>query len=185
MSGTNDNLMSIMSDAMNLSQNKYGKDNADNYILRCKNAEVLWYQPMKLIACIRFCEDKNKNEYHLFNYSHCFLSPGDNVKVYYTTNAAKGWIEDRCGYPNFMNEFGQRIDVIRDCCDDEDDITEETCCDTTCCSEAATRQNDSTTEVVEEWDERIEGTEDEIREYEEKEGKNSPFYNFTGNNGSE
>lgn len=177
MGGTNDNLMSVMKNALDISQSKYNKDNADNYILRCKNAEVLWYQPRTLITCIRFCEDKNKNEYHLFNCSHCFLSPGDNVKVYYTTNAAKGWIEDRLGYPNFMNEFGQRIDDIRNCCDDEDD-NGGCCCDTTCCAEAATRKQTKDTEVVEEWDERIEGTEDEIREYENSQGENSPFYRF-------
>ena len=173
---TNDGLIKLVKNTLNLSQNKYDRDNADNYILRCKNAEVLWYQPMTLIACVRFCEDKNKNEYHLYNRCHAFLTPGDTVKVYYTTNAAKGWIAVRNGKPNFMNEYGQYINDIRNCCDDEDDGDE--CCDTTCCSEAATRQNNKDMEVVEEWDERIEGSEEDIREYEENEGKNSPFYKF-------
>ncbi len=159
-----------------MAQDQYGKANADNYILRCKNAEVLWYQPMKLIACIRFCEDKNKNEYHLYNYSHAFLSPGDQVKVYYHTNAAKGWIAVRCGAPNFLNEYGQNVSHIVDCCGDDD--SGEICCENNCCSEAATRQNNKDTQVVEEWDERIEGTKEEIREYETNEGQNSPFYRF-------
>lgn len=139
---------------------------------------------MKLIACVRFMEDKNQNEYHLYNSCHAFLVPGDQVKVYYTTNAAKGWIAVRCGKPNFMyvkifNEYGQYINDIRNCCDDGEDS--ECCCDTTCCEEAATRQQNKDTEVVEEWDERIEGTEDEVREYENSQGTNSPFYNFKQN----
>lgn len=179
MSGTNDNLLSLMNDALNLAQDKYGKDNADNYIIREKRATVLWYQPLKTIACIRFCEDKNNNEYHLYNKSGEYLTPGDTVMVYYHTNAAKGWIAVRCGAPNFLNQYGQRVDVIRDCCDDEGDGNNGYCCDTTCCAEAATRQQNKDTEVVEEWEERIEGTEDEIREYENSQGGNSPFYNFT------
>ncbi len=167
--------LALLKTAINLSQDHYDKENADNYILRCKNAEVLWYQPMKLIACVRFCEDKNKNEYHLYNRCGAYLYPGDSVKVYYTTNAAKGWIAVRNGVPNFLNEYGQDISDIRNCCEEEPD---ECCCDTTCCEEAATRQQNKDTEVVEEWSERIEGTEEEIREYEENEGKDSPFYKF-------
>ena len=168
-------LLQLIKNVLSLSQDHYNKENADNYILRCKNAEVLWYQPMKLIACVRFCEDKNKNEYHLYNRCGAYLAPGDQVKVYYTTNAAKGWIAVRNGVPNFLNEYGQDISDIRNCCEEEPD---ECCCDTTCCEEAATRRQSKDAEVVEEWSERIEGTEEEIREYEENEGKDSLFYKF-------
>lgn len=174
MEFSQDNLIELVRDILNSSQNWYNKENADNYILRCKNAEVIWYQPMKCIACIRFLEDKNKNEYHLYNRCGAYLAPGDEVKVYYTTNAAKGWIAVRNGVPNYLNEYGQNISDIRNCCDDEGDD----CCETTCCSETATQQQNKDTEVVEEWDERIEGTEEEIREYESNEGANSPFYKF-------
>lgn len=160
-----DSNINLLKNVINAAQNKYDRDNADNYILRCKNAVVIWYQPNTLIACIRFCEDKNNNEYNLYNRCCAFLSPGDQVKVYYTTNAAKGWIAVRCGKPNFLNEYGQQIYDIRNCCDDEDDDS-ETCCNNSCCVEAATQRKDKETVTVEEWDERIEGTEDEIREYE-------------------
>ncbi len=166
------NVCSLLKDAINRTQDKHDKDNADNYILRCKNAVVIWYQPYTLIACIRFCEDKNNNEYHLYNRCGAYLSPGDNVKVYYTTNAAKGWIAVRSGKPNFLNEYGQRIDNIRNCCDDVDDS--ETCCNTNCCEEAATQHKDKESVTVEEWSERIEGSEDEVREYEESQ-TDSPF----------
>ncbi len=179
--GSYDSSISLMKMAMNATQNKYDEDNADNYILRCKNAVIIWYQPNTLIACVRFCEDKNENEYHLYNRCCAFLSPGDQVKVYYTTNAAKGWIAVRCGKPNFLNEYGQKIYDIRNCCDDEEE--DDTCCKSSCCAEAATQQKDKETVTVEEWDERIEGTEDEIRTYETNEGKNSPFYNFENGGG--
>lgn len=175
--GSYDSSITLLKEAMNITQNKYDEDNADNYILRAKSAVVIWYQPMTLIACVRFCEDKNENEYHLYNRCCAFLSPGDVVKVFYTTNAAKGWIMVRCGKPNFLNEYGQKIYDIRNCCDDDDDGG-DCCCETDCCSEAATRQTGKDTQVIEEWDERIEGTEEEIREYEENEGRNSPFYRF-------
>lgn len=162
--------VSLLKDAINAAQNKYDEDNADNYILRCKNAVVIWYQPMTLIACVKFCEDKNENEYHLYNRCCAFLAPGDQVKVYYTTNAAKGWIAVRCGKPNYLNEYGQKIFDIRNCCDEDD----ETCCTSSCCIEAATQHKDKETVTVEEWRERIEGTEDEIKEYEES-VTDSPF----------
>ncbi|MCM1060940.1 MAG: hypothetical protein NC452_11705 [Eubacterium sp.] len=169
--------MGLVKNVLNSIQNQYDKENTDNYILRCKNAEVLWYQPMKLIACVRFLEDKNKNEYHLYNRCGAYLAPGDEVKVYYTTNAAKGWIAVRNGVPNYLNEYGQNIADISNCCDD---AVNDSCCDAICCSEAATRNQNKDTEVIEEWDERIEGTEEEIREYEKNEGKNNPFYIFSG-----
>lgn len=162
--------VSLLKDAINAAQNKYDEDNADNYILRCKNAVVIWYQPMTLIACVKFCEDKNENEYHLYNRCCAFLAPGDQVKVYYTTNAAKGWIAVRCGKPNYLNEYGQKIFDIRNCCDEDD----ETCCSSSCCTEAAAQHKDKETVTVEEWRERIEGTEDEIKEYEES-VTDSPF----------
>lgn len=172
----NDNNVALLKNVINTAQNKYDRDNADNYILRCKNATVIWYQPISLIACVRFCEDTNENEYHLYNRCHCFLSPGDIVKVFYTTNAAKGWIMVRCGKPNYLNEYGQRIDSIcNDCGDDDSDTCcDSTCCDSTCCVEAATQHKDKETVTVEEWTERIEGTEDEIREYEASQ-TDSPF----------
>lgn len=171
--GSANTVIEYIKQGINSMQNKYDEDNADNYILRYKNAVVIWYQPDTLIACVRFCEDKNNNEYHLYNRCCAYLAPGDQVKVYYTTNAAKGWIAVRCGKPNFLNEYGQKINDIRNCCDDEDD---EVCCESSCCAEAATQHKDKETVVIEEWSERIEGTEDEIREYEENESGNSPFY---------
>lgn len=174
--GSYDSSISLMKKAMDATQNKYDRDNADNRILRCKNAFVIWYQPHTLIACVRFCGDRNENEYCMLNHSHTFLIPGDQVKVFYTTNAAKGWIMVRCGKPNYLNEYGQNIlNICNDCGDDDS----ETCCTSSCCTEAATQQKDKETVTVEEWTERIEGTEDEIREYEAS-VTDSPFKQSKG-----
>ena len=168
----------LLKETMTIAQTKYDEENADNYIIRCKNAIVIWYQPRTLITCVRFCEDKNGNEYHLYNCCHCFLAPGDRVKVFYTTNAAKGWIMARLGKPNYLNKYGSQVYNIQNCCDDDDD--NDTCCgetiDTCCTTEAATQHQDKETVIIEEWSERIEGTEEEVREYEENEGRGSPFY---------
>ena len=53
--------------------------------------------------------------------------------------------------------------------------------DTCCTAEAATQHQDKETVIIGEWSERIEGTEEEVREYEENEGKDSPFYRFKEN----
>lgn len=138
-----ENLMELIKTAITLAKKQDDEINRDNYIIRVKNADVVWYQPMKCIACVRFCEDKNKNEYHLYNRCGEFLSAGDSVKVYYTTNAAKGWIAVRNGKPNFMNQYGQYINDIRNCCDDDDEDIEvaEDCCNPCCCNE--TNENGS------------------------------------------
>lgn len=69
----------------------------------------------------------------------------------------------RCGKPNYLNEYRQNIlSICNDCGDDDN----ETCCSNSCFAEAATQQKDKETVTVEEWSERIEGSEDEIREYE-------------------
>lgn len=128
--------MGLVKTAITLAKKQDDEQNRDNYILRCKNADVIWYQPTKCIACVRFCEDKNRNEYTLYNRCGAFLAAGDSVKVYYTTNAAKGWIAVRNGTPNYMNEYGQYINDIRNCCDDDDDIeTTEDCCNPCCCED--------------------------------------------------
>lgn len=168
-------LQKLIKDVINSSHVHYDKENADNYILRCKNAVVIWYQPDTLITCVKFCEDKNENTYHLYNRCHCYLIPGDIVKVYYTTNAAKGWIAVRCGKPNFRDEYGQKIGTP-ECCEEDT----ETCCTSSCCTEAATQHKNKETVTVEEWSERIEGTEEEIKEYEQNEGKDSPFHKSNG-----
>lgn len=129
----NNNLMELIKTAITLAKKQDDEINRDNTILHCKNADVVWYQPMKLIACVRFCEDKNRNEYLLYNRCGAFLSAGDSVKVYYTSNAAKGWIAVRNGAPNFMNEYGQYINDIRNCCDDDEETEENTGCCNPCC----------------------------------------------------
>lgn len=40
--GYYDSSISLMKKAMDATQNKYDRDNADNYILRCKNAIVIY-----------------------------------------------------------------------------------------------------------------------------------------------
>lgn len=141
-----DAVVELVRDVMGSVQCSYDKQHADNYIIRVKNAEVLWYQPMKLIACVRFLEDKNNNEYHLYNRCGAFLAPGDQVKVYYTTNEAKGWIAVRNGAPNYMNEYGQYIHDIRNCCDEDDEINKNNCCCVNpCCPNAETSGKDSET----------------------------------------
>ncbi len=177
-------LVEMFKTAVTATQKQYDQQNADNYIMRVKNAEVIWYQPMKCIACVRFLEDRNKNEYHLYNRCGAFLSAGDKVKVYYTTNAAKGWIAVRCGTPNYLNEYGQNIADIKNCCD-EDNGDNERCCSNNCFVQQTGRDTNKDVVTTEEWDERIEGSEEEVREYEEREGKENPFKYYSPDDSSQ
>ena len=44
-----------------------------------------------------FIDDGNKTEYTFFNKSGEILEEGNEIKIYYTSNPAKGWVGMRCG----------------------------------------------------------------------------------------
>jgi hypothetical protein len=69
--------------------------------LRQRAAVVTEYDNNTLKAFVYFVDDENKTQYTFFNKTGELLSSGDSVKVFYTSNPAKGWIGERCGEPRY------------------------------------------------------------------------------------
>lgn len=88
----------LIEQAIELVQKKKMNELADNNI-KNKTANVITYDKESCTATISLVEDRNNNEYRVYNKSGEDLSEGDVVKVFYTTNVAKGWIETRMGRP--------------------------------------------------------------------------------------
>lgn len=93
-----DGTLELMGQAIDVACKKSVSELTDNNI-RTKTANVVTYDKDTFIATIYFIDDNNKNEYAIYNKSGEILSKGDTVKVYYTTNVAKGWIGTRMGEP--------------------------------------------------------------------------------------
>ena len=55
---------------------------------------------------IYFLDDKNQTIYTLYNKTGETLNENDDVKVYYTSNPAKGWVGMRCGITKEDNANG-------------------------------------------------------------------------------
>lgn len=91
--------LKLIEQAIELVQKKKTNEVADNNI-KTKTANVIAYDKENCIATISLIEDRNNNEYKIYNKSGESLNEGDVVKVYYTTNVAKGWIGSRVGAPN-------------------------------------------------------------------------------------
>lgn len=61
-------------------------------------------------AFVYFIDDEKQTRYSFYNKSGENLEEGDTVKVFYTTNVAKGWIGERNGSPNINNNNNSNSD---------------------------------------------------------------------------
>ena len=78
---------------------KHLDGNTYGYV-RQRGAVVTEYDNDSKKAFVYFIDDESQTQYTFYNKTNELLSSGDNVKVYYVTNIAKGWIGERCGEPN-------------------------------------------------------------------------------------
>ena len=78
---------------------KHLDGNTYGYV-RQRGAVVTEYDNDSKKAFVYFIDDESQTQYTFYNKTNELLSSGDNVKVYYVTNIAKGWIGARCGEPN-------------------------------------------------------------------------------------
>lgn len=70
----------------------------DNSI-KSKPAKVIGVDDETYKVYVYFLDDTEQKEYTFLNKTGEIISEGDNVKVFYTSNPAKGWIGERCGEP--------------------------------------------------------------------------------------
>lgn len=90
------------SDLINLidSRSKKVFNSASESFVKVKIGVVLSYDSNNGSAVVNFPEDGDNSQFSYYNKTSEALSEGDNVKIYYTTNPAKGWIGARCGEPS-------------------------------------------------------------------------------------
>lgn len=96
---TNDNSCELLEKVISSVQRKNDKDKTKDSLL-AKQAKVVGYDSEAHKAVIYFLDDIYQVNYTVYNKTGEILSEGDSVKVYYTTNPAKGWIGLRLGEPN-------------------------------------------------------------------------------------
>ena len=95
----NDENVGLLKQLVTTVQKKNDKEKVDNSI-KMKPAKVIGVDEDTYKVFVYFIDDIEQNAYTFYNKSGEVLSEGDNVKVYYTTNPAKGWIGARCGETN-------------------------------------------------------------------------------------
>lgn len=95
----NDENVGLLKQLVTTVQEKNDKEKVDNSI-KMKPAKVIGVDEDTYKVFVYFIDDTEQNAYTFYNKSGEVLSEGDNVRVYYTTNPAKGWIGARCGEPN-------------------------------------------------------------------------------------
>ena len=78
---------------------KHLDGNTYGYV-RQRGAVVTEYDNDSKKAFVYFIDDESQTQYTFYNKTNELLSSGDNVKVYYVTNIAKGWIGAGCGETN-------------------------------------------------------------------------------------
>ena len=99
----NDENVGLLKQLVTTVQKKNDKEKVDNSI-KMKPAKVIGVDEDTYKVFVYFIDDIEQNAYTFYNKSGEVLSEGDNVRVYYTTNPAKGWIGARCGEPS-IKEF--------------------------------------------------------------------------------
>lgn len=92
----NDENVGLLKQLVTTVQKKNDKEKVDNSI-KMKPAKVIGVDEDTYKVFVYFIDDIEQNAYTFYNKSGEVLTEGDNVKVYYTTNPAKGWIGARCG----------------------------------------------------------------------------------------
>lgn len=95
----NDENVGLLKQLVTTVQEKNDKEKVDNSI-KMKPAKVIGVDEDTYKVFVYFIDDTEQNAYTFYNKSGEVLSEGDNVRVYYTTNPAKGWIGARCGETN-------------------------------------------------------------------------------------
>lgn len=99
---TKDENSKLLTELISSVQKKNDKDKVDSSI-KSKQAKVIGIDTETEMAFVYFLDDVEQTQYSFYNKSGENIEEGDNVKVFYTSNPAKGWIGTRCGTVNKNN----------------------------------------------------------------------------------
>ncbi|MBP0984953.1 MAG: hypothetical protein J6A19_14630 [Oscillospiraceae bacterium] len=103
-----DNNVELLKQAIIGIHKKTDKEKVENSI-NVKPAKVIGIDEDTYKVFVYFIDDVNQQMYTFYNKSGEVLSEGDNVRIYYTTNPAKGWIGARCGEPDIRIWGGEGV----------------------------------------------------------------------------
>lgn len=94
-----DNNVELLKQAFTAIQKKNDKEKTDNSI-NMKPAKVIGTDDSTHKVFAYFLDDAEQQQYTFYNKSGENISEGDTVKIFYTTNPAKGWVGARAGEPD-------------------------------------------------------------------------------------
>lgn len=97
-----DNNVELLKKAFTAIQKKNDKEKSNN-LINIKPAKVIGVDNDAHRVFVYFLDDTEQQQYTFYNKSGENISAGDTVKVFYTTNPAKGWVGARTGLPDIIS----------------------------------------------------------------------------------
>jgi hypothetical protein len=89
----------LLTELISTVQKKNDKEKVNDSV-KSKQARVIGVDDETHKVFVYFLDDIEEKEYKFLNKTREVIGVGDTVKVFYTSNSAKGWIGERCGEPN-------------------------------------------------------------------------------------
>lgn len=106
-----DNNVELLKQAFTAIQKKNDKEKPDNSI-NMKPAKVIGTDDDTHKVFAYFLDDAEQQQYTFYNKSGEKISEGDTVKIFYTTNSAKGWVGARTGEPDIASNTSTGFEPI-------------------------------------------------------------------------
>lgn len=100
MADNRDENSELLAELISTVQKKNDSGKVDNSV-KSKPAKVIGVDDETYRVYAHFLDDTEEKEYTFSNKTGEVISVGDTVKVFYTSNPAKGWIGERCGEPKY------------------------------------------------------------------------------------
>lgn len=106
MADNRDENSELLAELISTVQKKNDNEKIDNSV-KSKSAKVLAVDDETYKVFVYFLDDIKEKEYTFLNKTGEVINAGDTVKIFYTSNPARGWIAERGGVPNIvMSESG-------------------------------------------------------------------------------
>lgn len=106
MANKKDENSELLAELISTVQKENDSKKVDNSV-KSKQARVIGVDDETYKVFVYFLDDIEEKEYTFLNKTGEVINTDDTVKVFYTSNPAKGWIAERGGVPNIvMSESG-------------------------------------------------------------------------------
>lgn len=102
MADNRDENSELLTELISTVQKKNDKEKVDDSV-KGKQARAIGVDNDTYTVYAYFLDDIEEKEYTFYNKTGEVINVGDTVKVFYTSNPAKGWIGARNGEPNIIN----------------------------------------------------------------------------------